>query len=46
MILNDRFDVDAEIAAARVRVAKAINRALHFAARSAGQKRRRAKEKK
>jgi len=45
MILNNHFDVDAEIAAARERIAKAIARVVHFQARSAGQQARRQREK-
>jgi len=45
LIINDRFDVDAEIAQARERVYKVIERVIHFPARSSGQKRRREREK-
>jgi len=45
MILNNRFDVDAEIAAARERIAKTISRVVHFPARSQGQQARRKRER-
>ncbi len=40
MLINDRFDLTAELAAARVRVLRVIDRTIHFASRSAGQRRR------
>ncbi len=39
MIIGN-MNVDAELAAARVRVLRAIDRTIHFASRSAGQRRR------
>ncbi len=39
MIIGN-FNLDAELAAANVRVLRAIDRAVNFAARSAGQRRR------
>lgn len=45
MLINGRFDVDAEIAAARARVERAIARVIHREARSLGQRKRRARER-